>query len=55
MAIERWYPQQRPALLKDFQVSKDLKDSKDLRVLAPDGNLTDEERNILRQCIENNN
>lgn len=55
MAIERWYTTSRPALLKDFQVSKDLKVSKDLRVLAPDGNLTNDERNIILQCIENNN
>jgi hypothetical protein len=58
MAIERWYPEQRPALLKDFVESnapKVFKDFQNLKELSPIGNLTDEERNILQEaCTEKN-
>lgn len=53
MALKRWYPAERPALLKDFRALKDFNDLKDL---LPTGNLTPEERQILQQaCSEKNN
>ena len=48
MAVARWYPTSRPALLNDF---KDLNAPKDLSDLLPIGNLTAEERQILTQAI----
>ena len=53
MTLRRWYPSERPALLKDFKGSNDLKDLIDFKVLSPIGNLTEEERNILQtSCSE---
>ena len=53
MTLKRWYPDSRPALLKDF---RDTKDYKDLNVLLPMGNLTEEERQILQAaCTEKSN
>ena len=53
MTLRRWYPAERPVLLKDFEGSNDLKDLIDLKVLSPIGNLTEEERNILQTaCSE---
>ena len=53
MTLRRWYPDEKPALIKVFKVSKDLKDLKDL---LPTGNLSDEERKILQTaCTEKNN
>jgi hypothetical protein len=50
MALKRWYPEERPALVKDF---KALKDFCDLKNLMPIGNLTEEERQILQTaCTE---
>ena len=55
MMLRRWYPEERPALLKDLEDSKDLKDFNDLNALSPIGNLTAEERQILQQaCTERN-
>ena len=54
MAIERWYPNARPRLLDGFVPMPPSARVK-LSGLLPEGNLTDEERNILQQCIENNN
>ena len=53
MAIDRWYKDERPALLKDFKASKTLDD---LKVLSTIGNLTEEERKILQDaCSEKTN
>ena len=53
MTLKKWYPAERPALLKDFKDSKDLND---LKNLSPMGNLTAEERQILQvACTEKNN
>lgn len=52
MTVERWYAVgPRPALLKDFEPVEPAR-RVPLRGLLPEGNLTDEERNILLQCIE---
>ena len=54
MTLKRWYPDERPALLRDLK--DDGKDIKDLKTLSPMGNLTEEERNILQEaCTEKNN
>ena len=56
MTLRRWYPRQCPALLGDLKDLKDPKDPKDLNVIAPMGNLTAEERQILQTaCTEKNN
>ena len=53
MMLERWYPGERPALVKDF---RNLKDFKDLRIILPMGNLSQEEFQILQDaCSEKNN
>ena len=53
MAIQRWYPASRPALLKEFKALKELYD---LTHLLPIGNLTSDERQILQAaCIEKSN
>ena len=55
MMLRRWYPAERPALLKDLEDSKDFKDFNDLNALSHTGNLTAEERQILQQaCTERN-
>ena len=51
MTLERWYPGERPALLRDFESTKE---GRGLDVLLPIGNLTEEERKILSECIERN-
>ena len=53
MAIRRWYPADRPALLKDYTPPEAI-DS--LQTILPIGNLSDEERKILQDaCTEKNN
>ena len=53
MSIARWYPENRPALLEDLKGSNALNG---LNALAPLGNLTPEERQILQAaCTEKNN
>ncbi len=56
MALERWYldaGKARPALLEGYEpVAAERRVS--LHGLLPEGNLTEEERKILLQCIENN-
>lgn len=55
MTVRRWYPSERPALLKDFKDSKDPKDLINLNVLSPIGNLSAAERQILQEaCTEKN-
>ena len=54
MAIERWYPTARPQLLADY-VPMPSASRVSLHGLLPEGNLNADERNILLQCIENNN
>lgn len=52
MTLKRWYPMERPALLKDF---KDYENLKDLDVITPMGNLNNEEYSILEAaCTEKN-
>ena len=53
MALERWYGTRRPALLDGFEPVPPARRTP-LQGLLPEGNLTDEERNILKQCIEKN-
>ena len=53
MAVARWYPTSRPAILNDF---KDLNAPKDLSDLLPIGNLAAEERQIIQAaCTEKTN
>lgn len=53
MTIKRWYPGDRPALLKDFNV---VSAPNALNDILPIGNLTPEERHILQTaCTEKNN
>lgn len=53
MTIKRWYPGDRPALLKDFNV---VSAPNALNDILPIGNLTPEERQILQTaCTEKNN
>ena len=55
MAIERWYPASRPALLKDFAVGP-IPPADTLHSVAAIGNLTAEERQILQAaCTEKTN
>ena len=55
MAIERWYPVSRPALLKDFAVGP-IPPADTLHSVAAIGNLTAEERQILQAaCTEKTN
>jgi len=54
MAIERWYTTSRPALLKEFTPVPPAA-RVGLKGLLPEGNLIDDERNILLQCLESNN
>ena len=54
MTLERWYTDRRPSLLEEFTpVPADRRTP--LQGLLPEGNLTEEERNILKQCIEKSN
>ena len=53
MAVERWYGAGRPALLEGF-VPVDAGRRTPLHSLLDSGNLSAEERNILKQCIEKN-
>ena len=53
MTVERWYADRRPALLEGYRpVPVERRVS--LHGLLPEGNLTEEERKILSQCIEKN-
>jgi hypothetical protein len=53
MALKRWYPEERPALVKDFNAPGDIRD---LKELLPIGNLSEEERQILQAaCTEQSN
>ena len=55
MAIERWYPISRPALLKDFAAGP-IPPADTLHSVAAIGNLTAEERQILQAaCTEKTN
>lgn len=55
MAIERWYPVSRPALLKDFAAGP-IPPADTLHTVAAIGNLTAEERQILQAaCTEKTN
>ena len=55
MAIERWYPDSRPALLKDFAAGP-IPPADTLHSVAAIGNLTAEERQILQAaCTEKTN
>lgn len=52
MALRRWYTEERPALVKDFNGPVDFRD---LKELLPIGNLSEEERQILQAaCTEQN-
>lgn len=54
MTVERWYPDARPRLLAEFcPVPEASRVS--LHGLLSEGNLSNDERNILLQCIENSN
>lgn len=53
MTIKRWYPKDRPALLKDFNA---VSAPNALNDILPIGNLTPKERHILQTaCTEKNN
>ena len=53
MAIERWYPITRPALLKDYHIHTQLLSHSATQSLLPIGNLTPDERQILQAaCTE---
>ena len=55
MAIERWYPVSRPALLKDFTTGP-IPPADTIHTVAAIGNLTVEERQILQAaCTEKTN
>jgi hypothetical protein len=50
MTLKRWYPEERPALLKGYRIEAiDAIDT--IEAIAPIGNLTEEERQILTQAI----
>ena len=49
MAKRRWYKEGCPALLKKHDANSS---PVTLNALLPIGNLTEEERNIVKQCIE---
>lgn len=54
MALERWYAGRRPALAADYTpVARERWVG--LSALLPEGNLTEDERNILEECIGKNN
>ncbi len=56
MALRRWYKTDRPVLLDDYNVLKDLEDLPPLNSLLPIGNLSPEERQILQAaCSEKTN
>ena len=56
MAIRRWYPSKRPALLEKTGFNPSIKSINSITSILPIGNLTAEERNILHQaCTENTN
>lgn len=53
MAIERWYPITRPALLKDYHIHTQTLSHSATQSLLPIGNLTPDERQILQAaCTE---
>jgi hypothetical protein len=49
MALKRWYPDNRPALLKDYNPIDTIGT---LGTISTIGNLTPEERQILQSCLE---
>ena len=50
MTLKRWYQEERPALLKGYRIEAiDAIDT--IEAIAPIGNLTEEERQILTQAI----
>ena len=57
MAIERWYKDERPALLNDYAIQNQLSTlNSQLSTLLPIGNLSSEERQILQAaCTEKSN
>ncbi len=56
MAANRWYKGQRPRLLENLEILENLDNLENLEKIAPIGNLSSEERNILQQaCTENIN
>ena len=56
MAVDRWYPGKRPALLEKTGLNPSLKAINSITSILPIGNLTAEERNILQQaCSEKSN
>ena len=56
MAIERWYPITRPALLKDYHIHTQPLSHSATQSLLPIGNLTPDERQILQAaCTEKTN
>ena len=53
MSVRRWYPEERPALLKGLNVIDEIDN---LEAIGKLGNLTEEERNILQEaCTEKTN
>lgn len=50
MTLRKWYPDNRPQLLKTYEAQAPVTP---LHTLFPDSNLSSEELNILKQCIEN--
>ena len=53
MSIARWYPAERPALLKDYKTNETIDT---ITTIGTIGNLTPEERQILQAaCTEKNN
>ena len=54
MTLERWYTDRRPSLLEGFTPVPAVRRTP-TRGLLPEGNLTEEERNILKKCIEKSN
>ena len=49
MALKRWYPDNRPALLKDYNPIDTIGT---IGTISTIGNLTPEERQILQSCLE---
>jgi hypothetical protein len=49
MAVERWYGEERPALLRGLDMDSWLADGIVLDRLLPEGNLSEEEREIIRE------
>ena len=55
MTLRRWYPAERPALLKNNSLNS-INSAISIDSISPIGNLSTEERTILQQaCLEKNN